>query len=257
MASAAAARPRAGSYDPATDSWRKFHVPRDMPGFYGVIPLLWTGREALFLGGQKILALSPAGRFRTIAMPDMVSGGSVCATQHAVAFARLANLRPIPQLQIYDPQTDRWTATKPSPKPVSATLLCTATSVIPIPDRRSPTLDTFRYDMTTRTWTPVAPPSLPGFTPCSPQRLHDSCGNTRWAGHGRFADVWLIGKGRFAARRYDPTTGAWTPIAAGPDIEIDLGGIAWAGSLGATYATADGPGTGPGRTLLVYRPDRR
>ncbi|HEU5305874.1 MAG TPA: hypothetical protein VFW97_01020 [Acidimicrobiia bacterium] len=110
---------KAGVYDPATDSWHEFNVPAAFKRFLGASPLMWTGKEALFLQGQEILALSPSGRFRAIDIPSTVAVGWTCATKNAIATMDSHVARDpaaaVTQLQIYDPRTDRWTASSPSP----------------------------------------------------------------------------------------------------------------------------------------------
>jgi hypothetical protein len=249
---------RAGTFDPAADRWHMLDVPARLSRFLGAIPLLWTGHEALFLQAGRLLGITPSGRFRTIALPQLPARGDVCATKDGVAVvgARTPREPGTSQisLQLYDATRDRWTTTL-SPPLDTAGLLCTSTSVIPLPKSLSPTGTTARYDVDRDQWASLEVPAFPDPTPCIPATV-TSCEMPRWSAQGRFADLWIVGQRPSEGQRYDPATDRWTRIATGPDVQPlgDPGQIAWAGALGATYATASGPGSGQGSGLLVYRP---
>jgi hypothetical protein len=251
---------KSGSYDPAKDRWREFVVPARFKDFVDAHPLLWTGREALFLRGQQILAVTAGGQFRAIRLPIPITVGAACATATSVVVAHTAPAQDASnqaiRLQIFDPTHGTWTETSPLQDAGGAELICTAEDVLIVPRASTSISTTACYNTGNERWTTVTVPPLPGFVPCTATGTRDSCDIPRWSGHGRFVDTWLVGKAKTAGARYDPAADEWAPIAAGPDIQPlgDPGQVAWAGSLGATYATSHGPGSGEGETLLIYRP---
>jgi hypothetical protein len=171
--------------------------------------------------------------------------------------ANAATSRSTTELQLYNPKADQWTTTTAAPSENSGvSLICTDTDIIPVPSAGAATLsDLPRYDTTLQQWSVMSPVSPPGLTPCATTSTYGSCDIPRWTGHGHFVDVWLVGKDG-SGMRYDTTTNRWTPIATGPDLQPigPPGDMAWVGALAATFATENGPGSGAGHKLLVYRP---
>ena len=256
----------AARYDLAADEWRELRFPPRWAASTSVCRKRSCGMATLpssppSAATSKCRPTVTCGwrqrRRPRSAVGDRSTGSSSprarSARQLRVETAPLATARVAPErgpgeLALYDSTGSSW-STAAAPAGVGGASLCVGDGVVLVDNvvTAGPVLT--RYELDADSWSPVQAPPVPaGVVPCSLGQAYPSCDLASWSAHGRFLDVWYAGHASGA--RYDARTGRWTEIAPGPDAVS----VAWIGDLGVTFGTADGRGSGPGDTLLVYRP---
>lgn len=251
----------AAVYSARSKSWRSLKVPARFQVRFGaqLAPLMSTRDEAWYLqGGINTLAVNPrTGKWRTITPALLGSVGSTCAAKRYAA--TLGGARPMEPggLRLLTVDADDW-GPLVDPKgfadaPVDGQPTCNEDSVVVVtadltpwactpeacpskPMTGSSLTGVLRYDLAARVWSTIPAPA-PGWT------------GSYAVGHGGVVDFIRVDfvnhSGGGPGLRLTTATGAWTPIAPGPQFVEQPNAVLWTRGLVVTQVRDE---------LVVYRP---
>ena len=262
IASATPSR-RVDVYDPVADLWLDgAELPADAPKHHLSVAVMPDG--IYVLGGfDGIVAQHPDEPFVPVARAYALRGGAWVALAppplaRGAATAQAINgriyltggtttegVRPFNQLDIYDPQADRWTSGQAMPTAREHLASCAAGGRMIVVGGWNEDISTTaaeEYDTAAGTWQTLAPmpTARGGLAAVMRDGLCHVIGGEDWA---------LPYPGTFHAHEVlDPALGQWTTQAPMPTARHGLG-LAVAGST--LYAIGGGPGQGNSYTNVV------
>jgi hypothetical protein len=230
-------------------SWRAVPVPRSFVGRGAspIHPLVASSRHVVFARpGMTAVALDlRSGRWREVT-PDLGwVNEPTCAVQRYAAFLGGAPPGAPNALHLVTPGAKRWDGPHAvddsgqgvvQPGCTRDAVVATTFGSAPCPTAcLHPDGTAFgrvqRYDLATGRWSDIPPPAFGTGLSYVP------------TGHGRFVDY--LGPSSGPGTRLEVATGAWSPIAAGPNLQQSPVTIVWTRGLAVINGF---------RQLYVYRP---